>query len=169
MNGGENGAHCPGLEAANCSGTERCQSEVDMPSPRAYTKEEVVSMLHRGESLEGIDLRGSDLSGLDLSGIMLRNSKLGDANLFQCNLAGADLSGASLWHANLKNANLDFANLEGADLDFANLEGVTLRCARIRKATFPLKKVTMDEVRASVCSGKRLCMSTGPYSEDDLY
>ncbi|MDP7113258.1 MAG: pentapeptide repeat-containing protein, partial [Myxococcota bacterium] len=61
-----------------------------------------------------------------------------------------------------------FANLEGADLDFANLEGVTLRSARIRKATFPLKKVTMNEIEDAVVRGKRLCMNPANLADEDL-
>jgi len=127
-----------------------------MASPRALTKDEVLDMVRAGKSLEGADLRGTDLTGIDLAGRSLRNAKLGEALLVRANLSGTDLSGASLWHADLKYADLSGANLEDADLDFCNLEGVTLKGARIRKTTFPLKRVKMRDVMASVQTGRRL-------------
>lgn len=96
----------------------------------------------------------------------MRNCKLGEALLVRANLSGSDLSGASLWHADLKYANLTGANLEDADLDFSNLEGVTLKGARIRKATFPLNRVAMNDVLASVQTGRRLQV-TLDFDEDE--
>ena len=85
----------------------------------------------------------------------------------RANLKGTDLSGASLWHADLKYADLTGANLEDADLDFSNLEGVTLKGARIRKATFPLKRVRMSDVLTSVQTGRRLVVQQSDDDEDE--
>jgi uncharacterized protein YjbI with pentapeptide repeats len=95
----------------------------------------------------------------------MRNAKLGEALLVRANLSGTDLTGASLWHADLKYADLSGANLEDADLDFSNLEGVTLKGARIRKTTFPLRRVTMNDVINSVNTGRRLTVMLP--SDDD--
>ena len=145
---------------------EKRQCEDEMPSPRALTKDEVMDMVRRGESLDGADLRGTDLTGIDLAGRSLRNAKLGEALLVRANLSGTDLTGASLWHADLKYADLSGANLEDADLDFCNLEGVTLKGARIRKTTFPLRRVRMDDVMVSVQTGRRLTVQI-PDDDDE--
>ena len=86
---------------------------------------------------------------------------MAEADLSRCTFKGANLTHASMWHANLKDASLDGATLEGTDLDFANLDGCTLKGARVKKAIFPLHRISMDEVLDSVKTGARLRMASG--------
>ena len=55
--------------------------------------------------------------------------------------------------------------LDESDFDYAWLDGVTFRAAKIRKAVFPLKKLSLDSIRESVRTGKRVAME--PFALDD--
>jgi uncharacterized protein YjbI with pentapeptide repeats len=90
------------------------------------TRDQVVEMHMRGESLAGKDLSELDLSNLDLRGInfedaILINTKLDKAELGDANLRNANLSSASLKAVKLKNADLSDADFSGSDLSEANL------------------------------------------------
>ena len=98
--------------------------------------------------------------GQSTKNVDLTRAKLAESNLSQCNFVGANLSHASMWHANLKDACLDRATMEGTDLDFANLDGCTLKGAWVKKAIFPLARISMDEILEAVKSGQRLRMSS---------
>ena len=126
------------------------------------TRKQVQDAIRRGTSLVGADLRGVDLNGISFDNVDLTRAKLADTNLSRCTFHGANLSHASFWHANLKDASLDQATLEGTDFDFANLDGCTVKGARVKKAIFPLNRITMDEILDAVRTGQRLRMvSTG--------
>ncbi|MSP54359.1 MAG: pentapeptide repeat-containing protein [Myxococcales bacterium] len=134
----------------------------------ALSRKQATEMIRRGDSFRDADLRGSDVSGLVFDGLNLAQAKFAEANLMRCSFKDADLTGASFFGANLRDACLDGANLEEADLDYANLDGVTLLGARIRKALFPTRKVSLVDVRAAVASGGRLRMEPFlPGDEDD--
>jgi uncharacterized protein YjbI with pentapeptide repeats len=124
-------------------------------------------MIRRSESFEDVDLRGASLDGLCFDGCAMRNVKLGEASLVKCQFKGADLRGASFWAANLKDAVFDAADLEEADLDMANVDGVSLKGAKIRKAIFPYRRVSVAAVRESVATGARLSMEGPGVSEDE--
>ena len=118
------------------------------------TRKQVQDAIRRGNSLVGADLRGDNVD--------LTRAKLADTNLSRCSFNGANLTHASMWHANLKDACLDQATLEGTDLDFANLDGCTVKGARVKKAIFPLNRISLDEILDAVKTGQRLRMiSTG--------
>lgn len=125
---------------------------------RPLSRKQVVEVLRRRESLAEADLRGADLSGVSFDGANLVNAKFADANLAKATFRNANMVGASFFGANLKDAVLDGADLEEADFDYAFLDGVTLRGAKTRKAIFPRKRVSPDDVREAVRTGKRLEM-----------
>lgn len=133
----------------------------------ALGRKQVIEMIRRRDSFRDADLRGSDVSGLVFDGLNLAQAKFAEANLMRCSFKDADLTGASFFGANLRDVCLDGANLEEADLDYANLDGVTLLGAKIRKALFPTRKVTLVDVRASVATGLRLRMEPFLPGDDD--
>jgi uncharacterized protein YjbI with pentapeptide repeats len=133
---------------------------------RTLTRKQVGDMIRRRESLVEVDLRGCDLSGLSFDGLDLTAAKFGEANLSKCSFRGARLARASFWGSSLRDVTFDEADLEEADFDYANLDGVTLRGAKTRKAIFPLKRVSLESVRESVRSGRKLRMEA-PVREDD--
>ena len=94
-------------------------------------REEVLTAVRAGESLEGRDLTGADLSGIQLAG-----ANLAGAFLECADLSGADLSGADLSNAVLARANLSSAGLRGARLCSANLGSAILREADLAEADF---------------------------------
>lgn len=144
----------------------------EAPDPEEYGdaalgRKQVVEMIRKRESFEDADLRGADLSGLSFDGLTLVQAKFAEANLTRSTFRGANLTGASFFGANLRDVCLDGANLEEADLDYANLDGVTLHNAKIRKALFPTRKVTLADVRAAVANGARLRMEPFAAGDDE--
>jgi uncharacterized protein YjbI with pentapeptide repeats len=124
-------------------------------------------MIRRKEPFEDADLRGCDLVGLAFDNIDLSRAKFAEANLSRCTFRGANLTGASFFGASLKDGSLEEANLEDADFDYCNLDGVTFRNAKIKKAIFPLRRISLDDIRDSVKTGKRVRMEALPLDEDD--
>ena len=125
----------------------------------AYTRDEVIKRVARGDKFDRADLKGLDLSkaklakaaferadldganleAADLSAASMRRATLREsylvgANLSGANLENADLEGAKLERANLSGANLTRANLEGAVLTGANLSGAQLSYAQLAGA-----------------------------------
>ena len=137
-----------------------------MGSPRPMTKKQIVDALARGDSLADMDLRGLDLTATCFDGADLRRAKLAECNLSRATFRGADLSGASLWHSECREACFDEALLEEADFDFANIDGCTFRGAKVRKAIFPNPRQTLDEVTASVKTGRRVRVEVKQLDED---
>lgn len=137
-----------------------------MGSPRPLTKKQIVDLLGRGQSLADADMRGIDLAGVCFDGADLRRVKLADCNLSRATFRGADLAAASLWNSDCKDACFDRANLEEADLDFCNLDGCTFHEAKIRKAILPFARLPLEEVQASVRTGKRVRMEMRALEED---
>ncbi len=133
----------------------------------ALSRKQVLEVVRKKDSLDEADLRGTDLSGICFDGMSLAFAKFGEANLSRSSFKGADLRGASFFSANLKDVCLDGANLEDADLDYAQLDGVTLHNAKIRKALFPTKRLSLADVRASVATGVRLRMDAYSPTEDE--
>jgi uncharacterized protein YjbI with pentapeptide repeats len=107
-----------------------------MPEPQ-YTREQVIEMVRKGESLTGADLSEIDLSGVDFSpkeygGPCEKPAYLDKADLYKANLNGADLRCAEISKANLKHAYLFDADLSGASLNGANLSCTYLRRAKLQ-------------------------------------
>lgn len=142
------------------------------PDPEEYgdaalNRKQVMEMVRKKESFQDADLRGADLSGLCFDGLNLVQAKFAEANLSRSTFRGSNLMGTSFFGANLRDVCLDNANLEEADLDYANLDGVTLHNAKIRKALFPTRKLTLAEIRSSVATGVRLRMEPFAPGDDD--
>lgn len=94
--------------------------------PPDPTRESLVAMAARGESLAEADLSEMDLSGQNLAKADLRDASLRKTKLVKANLAGANLSGANLAEADLTDADLSGAILDEADLGKAKLAGAKL-------------------------------------------
>jgi uncharacterized protein YjbI with pentapeptide repeats len=95
---------------------------------------QVVALLARNASLEGLDFSGADLSDLDFSsrslvGVILTDTLLRRARFVAADLAGAQLGNADLTDAVLERASLQMADLTGAILDGARLDGAQLDAA----------------------------------------
>ena len=79
-----------------------------------FSREEILTKIHAGESLAGLDLAGADLSyetmkGVDFSGTNLIEAHLQNTNLEGANFSGATLTRAFMFGCNLNNAKLDEA------------------------------------------------------------
>ena len=111
---------------------------------RRRTRDEVIDMHARGESLSMAILSGLDLSGLDLSGIDLHRAQCKKTNFSGTGLEGADLSGVLADQADFTGARLGSAVMEGglfrkaifkkADLGKANLQKVMAKEADFSEA-----------------------------------
>ena len=139
----------------------------DFSTSRSLTRKQVLEMLRKKESLEEADLRGADLVGVGFDGANLARAKFGEANLTRATFKGAILVGASFFAATLKDASLEDANVEEADFDYANLDGVTFRGAKVRKAIFPLRRLSLKDIQDSVRTGRRVQMEAMALDEDD--
>lgn len=134
---------------------------------RPLNRKQVQEMIRKRERLVDADLRGCDLSGLNFDGLDLSMAKLGEANLSRATFRNAVLRGTSFFGASLKDATLEDCDLEDADFDYAWLDGVSLRGAKIRKAIFPLRRLSLVEIKESVRSGKRLKMDPIHVEDED--
>ena len=132
---------------------------------RTINRKQLLEMNRRKQKFDDADFRGCDLSGIAFDGLDLTNAKFAESNLSKCSFRGANLTGASFFGASLKDASLEEALLEETDFDYAWLDGVTFRGAKIRKAVFPLKRLSLDTIRESVRTGKRVAME--PFALDD--
>jgi uncharacterized protein YjbI with pentapeptide repeats len=147
---------------------------IDPEKVRKLTREEVVELHSKGESLSGAILAEVDLSDLDLRGIDLStaqcqktkfcNTNLEGAKLFQILAMEADFSGACLRgaraergiftkalfkKADLQTAEFDSAILQEADLTEANMRDVKLNMSVLQKAK--LVKTELSGVDANMC------------------
>jgi uncharacterized protein YjbI with pentapeptide repeats len=86
-----------------------------------YTREQVIEMVKRGESLEGADLSKINLSG---------------ANLFDANFIGVNLSEAKFGGGYLTNTFLNEANLSKAEFISIELDGTNFHKADLSEAYF---------------------------------
>lgn len=139
----------------------------DFGGGRSLTRKQIAEMIRRKESLVEVDGRGADLSGTSFDNLDLSWAKFAEANLSRCSFRNANLTGASFFGANLKDAVLDGANLEEADFDYAWLDGVTFRDAKVRKAILPVRRLSLDAVRESVRTGKKVSMERMPIDDDE--
>ncbi|MFO7595131.1 MAG: DUF2169 domain-containing protein [Desulfocurvibacter africanus] len=98
------------------------------------SREEVVAMHARGESLAGAILSEVDLSYLDLRGIDLSGAQFGKTLLCGTNLAGANLSKAMGQEADFSGACLSGADLTGAVLQKTSFAEAILCGARLKQA-----------------------------------
>jgi len=147
---------------------------IDPEKVRKFTREEVIELHKKGESLSGAILSEVDLSDLDLRGIDLStaqcqktkfcNANLEGANLFQILAMEADFSGASLRKArsergiftkavlkktDLRDAEFHSAVLKEADLSEADLSGAKLNMSVLQQAK--LNKAHLSGADANMC------------------
>lgn len=153
--------------ATKKTGTTSPPADRDDDEARTLTRKQVLDLLRRGESFEECDLRSIDLAGVNFDGVNLMNAKFGEANCAKASFRGANLTGASFWNANLREATLDGANLEEADFDYCNLDGVSFRDAKIKKAIFPYKRLSVEAIQRSVRTGERVKMEPMRHEEED--
>ncbi len=139
----------------------------DFEEVRSLSRKQVMDMLKRGDSFEEADLRGADLSGVNFEGVNLINAKFAEANLQRAVFRNANLTGASFWNANLREASLECAQLEEADFEYSNLDGVNFKDAKIRKATWPLKRLPLETIQRSVRTGQRVKMEPMGHEEEE--
>ncbi len=145
--------------------------DIDRMVPR--TRQEVIDMHGRGESLAFARLSGVDLSGLDLTGIDLREAQcqktnftgsiLDSADLTKVMAIEADFTGASmkgskldtcmfikakLGKSDLRGSRMNQATIKDADLTGADLTGSTLFMVTIMGT--PLVKARFNEIKANL-------------------
>ncbi len=129
------------------------------------TREEVIELHGRGESLAGAILSQVDLSGLDLRGIDLRQAQCLKTNFSGSNLEGANLgrvmaSEADFSKAVLKKASLEMglfpkASFQETDLREADLKQTILKEADMTKADFSGARINMAIMQKAVLNQAR--------------
>ncbi|MBN1102958.1 MAG: DUF2169 domain-containing protein [Deltaproteobacteria bacterium] len=100
------------------------------------TREEVIEMHGKGESLSFAKLSGVDLSNLDLRGIDLRQAQCQKANFAGSNLDGADLTQVMAMEADFTGASLKESTLDKAMFIKTKLGKASLSGAKMSQATF---------------------------------
>jgi len=119
------------------------------------TREEVIAMHGRGESLAFARLAGVDLSGLDLRGIDLNQAQCQKTNFAGSILDGADFTQVMAIEADFTGASLQQAKLDKCMLIKAKLKKADLRAAVMNQAT--IKDADLAEADLS---GSTLYMTT---------
>ena len=119
------------------------------------TREEVIAMHGRGESLAFARLAGVDLSGLDLSGIDLNQAQCQKTNFAGSILDGADFTQVMAIEADFTGASLQKAKLDKCMLIKAKLKKVDLRAAEMNMTT--IKDADLSEADLS---GSTIYMTT---------
>jgi len=119
------------------------------------TREEVIAMHGRGESLAFARLAGVDLSGLDLSGIDLNQAQCQKTNFAGSILDGADLTQVMAIEADFTGASLQKAKLDKCMLIKAKLKKTDLRAAEMNQATIKDADLTEADL-----SGSTIYMTT---------
>jgi uncharacterized protein YjbI with pentapeptide repeats len=119
------------------------------------TREEVIAMHGRGESLAFARLAGVDLSGLDLSGIDLNQAQCQKTNFAGSILSGADFTQVMAIEADFTGASLQMSKLDKCMLIKAKLKGADLQAAAMNMTT--IKEADLSEADLS---GSTLYMVT---------
>jgi len=150
------------------------EAGMDPDRMKKRTREDVIAMHGRGETLAGAILNGVDLSGLDLTGAdltgaqlqktLFAGTRLDKANLTQVIALEADFTTASLRGATLDRGILNKAKLKGADFGGARLKQVVVKDADLSGADFSgadLEMVTLQkcQLQGLKMSGTRAYLS----------
>lgn len=117
-------------------------SGLDPDRMRALTREEVVELHGRGESLSLYNLSGLDLSGLDLTGADLSRARCVATLFVNTRLAGGDLS-----HLMANKADFTGADLSGAKAEMALFPEAVMRRTVFKAVQF--KQVSFKDVDLS--------------------
>ncbi|MEG9883612.1 MAG: DUF2169 domain-containing protein [Hyphomicrobiales bacterium] len=122
------------------------QSGIDIAAMKKRSREEVVQMHARGQTLSGailddVDLSGLKLSGADFSRCRLQRTNFSDAILDGCRFDTTQCSetifaNTSLKKAKLENSILDKPVMTGADLTGAEMEKLVVSNADCKNAVF---------------------------------
>ncbi len=113
------------------------------------TREEVIEMHGRGESLAFARLAGVDLSGLDLHGIDLKEAQCQKTNFAGSILDGADLTQVMAIEADFTGASLQKSKLDKCMLIKAKLKKTDLRAAVMNQATIKDADLTEADLSGS--------------------
>lgn len=154
---------------------------IDPDRIKKRTREEVIEMHGRGESLAGAILSGLDLSGLDLSKADFTQSQCRKTNFTGANLEGAiftrtlgreaDFSGASLAGAVLEKGLFQKAKFIGADLGRANLYQAVMTDADLTETDLSgarLDWVVMQRAKLVKAVMKGVQVEMGVFSDADV-
>jgi len=165
--------------------TRFLEAGLDPDRIKKRSREDVIAMHGRGESLAGAILSGVDLSGLDLRGIDLTGCQCAKTRFGGSDLAGARLvkvqgAEADFTKTSLRQACLDFsifnkARLAGADLSEATLKQVTLNKADLcgadcTGASLEMVCLQQGQLRQARLAGLSayLCVIEGDATECDF-
>jgi uncharacterized protein YjbI with pentapeptide repeats len=107
------------------------------------TREEVIAMHGRGESLAYARLAGVDLSGLDLRSIDLKEAQCQKTNFSGSILDGADLTQVMAIEADFTGVSLQMSRLDRCMLIKAKLKGAGLQAAMMNQTT--IKEADLSE------------------------
>ncbi|MFH1019071.1 MAG: DUF2169 domain-containing protein [Pseudomonadota bacterium] len=109
---------------------------LDPDRTRALTREEVIELHGRGESLSLYNLSGLDLSGLDLTGADLSRARCLETLFVNTVLAGCNLSKIMANKADFSGADLTGATAEMALLPEAVMRRTVLKEVRFKQVSF---------------------------------
>ncbi|RJR33218.1 MAG: hypothetical protein C4576_28405, partial [Desulfobacteraceae bacterium] len=121
---------------------------------RSRSREDVLELYGRGESLAGAILYDVDLSGLDLHGIDLRKANIKRARFADAILDGADFARAIVRDTDFSKASLKKARLERTIFTKSALKGVNLQ-----GADFGYSIVRETDLAGADLSGAQLHLS----------
>lgn len=109
---------------------------MDPENGACLTREQVIELHRKGESLAGMKLDGIDLSRLDLAGINLVKAFCAKACFAESNLTGANLKGGIFIEADLEKTHMDRADISGAIFQKAQLTGCVMTGAEFTRTLF---------------------------------
>lgn len=109
---------------------------LDPDRMRSLTREEVIEIHGRGESLSLYNLSGLDLSDLDLTDADFSRAQCVETRFARTVLAGANLSGTMANKADFSEADLTGATADMAILTKADMPGAILKAVRLKQVAF---------------------------------
>jgi len=112
------------------------EAGLDPDKMRSLTREEVIEIHGRGESLAGYNLSGLDLSGLDLSGADFSGAQCMETCFVQTLLTECNLSRVMANKADFSEADLTGAVAEMALLPETMMSGTIFRAVRFKQVAF---------------------------------
>lgn len=134
---------------------------IDIDRRIKLTREQVIELHQKGESLSSAILSEVDLSGLDLSGIDLSHAELKKTDFSQSNLEGANFTEAIGMEAifnecSLKGAVFQKGLFTQASFQKADLQKADFQQALLKKADLSEANLTGARINLSILSGAKL-------------